>query len=119
MKATLADRTGHIKEAIANIRALVESSSAEEIKRDPIRRAALERFLEIISEASRHIPEERRAEHADVPWRNIADIGNRLRHVYDDVDLDILFVIATKRLDALEAAIDRILAEEKTADRRS
>ena len=117
MKATLADRIGHIKNAIANIRAVVGTSSAEEIGRDPIRRAALERFLEIISEASRYIPEDRRASHADVPWRSIADLGNRLRHVYDNIDLDILVVIATKQLDAFEAAIDGILADENAVDR--
>lgn len=53
MKATLADRIAHIKGAIANIRSLTTGIDRDEIARDPVRRAALERFFEIVSEASR------------------------------------------------------------------
>lgn len=60
MPATSSDRIGHIKDAIANIRSLRARAADEQIKLDPILRAALERFFEIISEASRHVPEELR-----------------------------------------------------------
>jgi uncharacterized protein with HEPN domain len=118
MKATLGDRVRHIKDAIASTRSLINAFSADEIEHDAIRRAALERFLEIISEASRHIPEDLRAQHPDVPWRRIADLGNRLRHGYDDILFATLMEIATERLDALEETISRILAEEDAADRQ-
>lgn len=47
---------------------------------DDVETLALQRAIEIISEASRHIPEETKARHATTPWRRIADIGNTLRH---------------------------------------
>jgi uncharacterized protein with HEPN domain len=71
MAPTVGDRISHIKEAIANIRAMRQKSGDEQIKRDPILRAALERFFEIISEARRHIPEEARAAHAQIPWKSM------------------------------------------------
>lgn len=111
MKATLADRIAHIKGAIANIRSLTTGIDRDEIARDPVRRAALERFFEIVSEASRYIPEDRRRSHPDVPWRSIADLGNRLRHGYDGIDLDVLLAIAKGQLGPLETAIDLIIAE--------
>jgi uncharacterized protein with HEPN domain len=38
--------------------------------------------LEIISEASRHIPDDLKELAPDIPWRQIAAIGNLLRHEY-------------------------------------
>jgi uncharacterized protein with HEPN domain len=41
---------------------------------------AVERGLEIISEASRHVPPDLQAPETEIPWRQIAAIGNLLRH---------------------------------------
>ena len=104
------ERVTHIKDAIANVRALRGQASDDRIKNDPILRAALERFFEIISEASRHIPEEWRADYPHVPWKQIAGIGNILRHAYDGVDVDVLLNATTTDLDALEHALNVFLA---------
>ena len=66
--------------------------------------------LEIISEASRSIPEEMKTLEPDVPWREIAGIGNVLRHDYGVVKPDILWGVRTYRLAALKAAVERIRA---------
>lgn len=117
MKATAADRIGHIKDAIAQIRSLTASATADDIHRDPVRRAALERFLEIVSEASRHIPDRLKDSHGEVPWRRIADLGNQLRHGYDGVDLDVLLTIARLQIGPLEKAVDAMLAGIEAAKR--
>ena len=105
------DRAAHIKDAIADIRRLRANASDEQIKHDRLLRAALERFFEIISEASRHIPEDRRAAHPHIPWKRIAGIGNILRHAYDGVDIDLLLNTAGPELDALEEAVAALLKE--------
>jgi len=110
MPATLDDRLAHIKAAIANIRDLRTRASDEQIRGDPILRAALERFFEIVSEASRHVPEGLRATYAHVPWKRIAGIGNFLRHAYDGLDIDILLNAAGADLDMLDRALDGMLA---------
>lgn len=43
-------------------------------------RRAVERCVEIVSEASRFLPDEFKALHLDQPWPEIAGIGNLLRH---------------------------------------
>jgi uncharacterized protein with HEPN domain len=74
-------------------------------------RAAFERFLEIISEASRHIPDDWKAQFGpDVPWREVATLGNVLRHIYQRVELTSLWRIYSKDLATLEAAVDAMLA---------
>ena len=46
---------------------------------------AVTRCLEIISEASRRIPEEIKARHPTIAWRDMAAAGNIYRHEYEDV----------------------------------
>lgn len=72
-------------------------------------RAAMERMVEIVSEASRRIPEELKATEPDIPWRAIAGIGNKLRHDYDEVAPALIWRVAVHDLPDLEAALQRML----------
>lgn len=74
-------------------------------------RMIAERALEIISEASRRLPEDWKAARPGIPWRRIADIGNHLRHAYQRVDAEILAGIIETGLADLEAAVDAVLAD--------
>jgi uncharacterized protein with HEPN domain len=49
------------------------------------------------------------------PWADIRGMGNRLRHAYDRVDVDIIWRTATKRLPELAAAAERALAQLERA----
>lgn len=91
MSAGVARRLRDIVGAIDQIEGLLARLSRNELEADPIRRAAFERFVEIVSEASRHVPDLMKMRVAEIPWRNIADIGNHLRHAYSGVDPDILW----------------------------
>jgi uncharacterized protein with HEPN domain len=46
---------------------------------------AVIRCLEIISEASRKLPDDIKARHPHLPWSDIAGAGNVFRHDYEDV----------------------------------
>lgn len=72
---------------------------------------ALQRTIEIVSEASRYIPEPTKAAHSSTPWRLIADIGNVLRHGYRDVDNRIIQDVGHIDLPALKVVLRRILAD--------
>jgi uncharacterized protein with HEPN domain len=102
-------RLRHIKDRIVAIKALLSGKTFDQVAVDGDARAALERHLEVVSEASRHIPEAWKAEYEDIPWRNIADLGNIIRHAYDEVDLGILWDISEKHLSELEYAVDALL----------
>lgn len=72
-------------------------------------RAAYEWFLEIISEASRHVPDAMKAAAPEIPWRRVADIGNHLRHGYDELNLEYLWnLFAAGSLKELRVAIERL-----------
>ncbi len=66
---------------------------------------ATTRALEIISEASRRLPEDLRQRHMELPWRVIADAGNFYRHSYDNVDEGRVWRTVRDDLDALLAVV--------------
>ena len=77
---------------------MVANKSIDQLASDPILNLAIERAIEIISEAARHIPESVRAEFPEVPWRSIFSVGNVLWHEYDRLDIEVVWDIATTRV---------------------
>jgi len=69
---------------------------------------AVERCIEVISEASRHIPGEIKAKHADIPWSDVAAIGNVFRHEYHNIAARIVWDTVRLHLAPLEAAMRTI-----------
>jgi uncharacterized protein with HEPN domain len=107
----VASRLEDIVGAIDNVQQFVAGRSIEDYRTDTMFRLAIERCIEIISEASRHIPAQMKAEHDSVPWQNVADIGNVLRHGYQSVDPQILWEMATHHLTGLRTAVEHMLIE--------
>ena len=68
-----------------------------------------ERHLLIISEAVRHIPQSDRDNHPQIPWRDIAGIGNILRHGYNVIDPKRIWGVVKADLPELNAAISEML----------
>jgi uncharacterized protein with HEPN domain len=65
----------------------------------------------VISEASRHISEERKAAFPNIRWRQMADIGNLVRHVYFKIDSERLWNIYRNDMPELEAAVREMLTD--------
>jgi uncharacterized protein with HEPN domain len=51
-----------------------------------------------------------KARHPDVPWRDIAAIGNILRHEYPAVNRDTVWRIVARDIRPLATAIEALLA---------
>jgi len=94
-----------ILEAIDAVAEIVTGFDLLSYSADYKARRAVERCVEIISEATRHIPSDLTSEFPNVPWREIAAIGNLLRHEYYRVDDVIMWKIATQFLVELRPAI--------------
>ena len=113
----LPSRLEDILDAIDEARRFTAGMSFDEYRADPLVRRGVERCIEIISEASRHIPQDRKAEHPQIPWRNIADIGNVLRHGYRIVDQGIIWSVVRHHLPPLRAAVEAMRGEVQTGGR--
>jgi uncharacterized protein with HEPN domain len=77
----------------------------------------VQRAIEIISEASRRIPDEIKATRPEIEWRSIASIGNFLRHEYHTISDKVIWDVVQVDLPSLKIAVDAIAAalkEEET-----
>jgi uncharacterized protein with HEPN domain len=104
-------RLEDILDAITDVEAFVAGRSFDDYLADTMLRLATERCVEIISEASRHIPLDMKARHPEVPWQNVADIGNVLRHGYQSIDHRIMWEVVTKHVMPLRDAVEHMLGQ--------
>jgi uncharacterized protein with HEPN domain len=111
VRPTIAERLEHIATAISNIRQFTTSHTRETFERDLAIRLAVERLLEVISEASRHIPDEAKSQGRHIDWRRLADLGNRFRHAYHETDAGLLWIMIENDLEPLDRFIERISKE--------
>jgi uncharacterized protein with HEPN domain len=81
---------------------------------DPRTVYAVTRCLEIISEASRRLPDDLKARHPAIAWKQMAAAGNIYRHDYEDVAASYVWVTLQNHLPPLRAAIDQELAALNT-----
>ncbi|MGB6342230.1 MAG: HepT-like ribonuclease domain-containing protein [Xanthobacteraceae bacterium] len=77
---------------------------------------AVTRCFEIISEASRRLPKQIKARHAEIPWTDIAGAGSVHRHSYEDVLEQILWHTIETGLKPLQPSSKRNLAGLRTAN---
>jgi uncharacterized protein with HEPN domain len=92
-------------ESIRGIEKAIAGKSYRDYERSWVLRSALERGLEVISEASRHLTRELKSQHKDVRWKDIAGIGNILRHDYQRIDGQIIWKAVKDDLPVLKVAL--------------
>ena len=68
---------------------------------------AVVRALEIIGEATRHIPASTRRRFPQVPWQDMVAMRNKLIHEYYGVDLEVLWRTVKEDLPPLADAQKR------------
>lgn len=110
-RAGIRDRLGHILAAVAAIERATAGKAFEDYAADPDLAAAVERYLERLSEASRHLPDDLKGRHADIDWRGVANVGNVLRHAYEQVAAHRIWQIVTDDLGPLKRVALALLAE--------
>lgn len=101
----------HIRDAIDKIQAYVAESGLDQLEAQGMFLDAVERNLERISEASRRIPDDLRANRPDVDWRGIATIGNVLRHMYDFVNIRTIREVVEYDLPTLATVIAELIVQ--------
>lgn len=108
-RATVQDRLRHIAEAIDRLERMTAGKTFDDYLADVVLHDAVERNIERISEASRHLTAELKAEAPQIPWRQVAAVGNILRHDYGGVRDSRIWSIVVDDLPTLKAAVDALL----------
>jgi uncharacterized protein with HEPN domain len=103
-------RTLDILEAIDRIHRYTEGMTIEDYRCDNLRRDAVERCLEIILDASKHLPDRYTSRYPDIPWRRVRAFGNFSRHAYFRLDDVTIWEIVTSSLTPLRHAVAEVRA---------
>lgn len=100
----------HILDAIAKIRRI---RLRGDIASDEVLYDAALRNLQTLSEATRLLPDDRKAAFPTIPWREISGFRNILAHGYlGEIDPLTVTAVIDKHLQALEDSINAMLAQD-------
>lgn len=100
----LPDYLDHIQQAAAEARSFVDGLAKDDFLADKRTQRAVVMSLIIIGEAATKVMDgyaEFTQRHAEVPWRSMRNMRNRMAHGYFDIDLDVVWETVQEWLPGL------------------
>lgn len=97
-----------ILDALDGIEAATTGKSLQDFQDNWLLKHGVQRGIEIISEAARHLPDNMIEQSPHVPWKQIRGIGNVLRHEYHRISDPIVWAVVTDHLPELRVAVQQI-----------
>jgi len=104
----LPDYLQHMRQAAADAMTFVEGMSRDEFLADKRTQQAVIMSLIVLGEAATKVMDrhpEFANTHAQVPWRNMRGMRNRIAHGYFDIDLAVVWETVQSALPPLMAAL--------------
>ena len=89
--------------------AYTQGLNLEGLLADQMRYDATLRNIELIGEAATHVPEVLRQQAADIAWRQIIGIRNRVAHAYLSLDAGTLWLTVTQSVPTLRGKLLELL----------
>ena len=100
----------HIRDAIGRILSYT-AGGRDAFLANPQAQDAVIRNLEIIGEAVKHLSNDLRQQHPDIPWKRIAGMRDEMIHEYFGVDLTIVWNVVEQHVPALRQTAERLLRQ--------
>ena len=111
MKRTAAERVSDIAEHIDKIPLATHGKTLETLEEDYILVAAVVRWLEIIGEATKYVPNSIKEKYPNIPWRQMAGMRDVAIHDYSDLKIERIFNTIQNDIPTLKKQIDAIEIE--------
>lgn len=75
---------------------------------------AIVRNIEVIGEATKRLSDDFKAKHAEVPWKQMAGMRDKVVHEYADIDWEEVWIVATEDINHLRKVLEEL--EEQPND---
>ena len=89
----------------------IRDKTFDEFKSDKKTVLSVTNCIEVVVEATKHIPDQIRERYPEIPWRDMAGIRDRLVHGYFKVDLSIVWTTVTIEFPELRSMLENVLAD--------
>lgn len=100
-----------ILDSINAVAKFVKRKNFKDFTKDKKTIYAVVRGIEIIGEATKHIPKSIRNKYPEVPWKDMAGMRDKVIHEYFAVDLKVVWKTATRHLPKIKPLIQKVFKD--------
>lgn len=107
----LADYLDHMRQAIADAQTFIEGMAQADFMQDRRTQQAVVMSLIVLGEAATKVMDQFpdfAVNHAEIPWRNMRGMRNRIAHGYFDINLDVVWDTVQTALPILKSQLDAL-----------
>ena len=113
MEADQIGRLRDILEASRLIASYVRDTLEADFRTNTQKQDAVIRRIEVIGEAAVHLSEETRRAIPELPFRKMRGMRNIVAHDYANVDLNIVWQVATIHVPEVSAVVEKFFSAQK------
>jgi uncharacterized protein with HEPN domain len=109
----LPDYLDHMRQAITDAQTFTEGMARADFMQDRRTQQAVVMSLIVLGEAATKVMDqfpEFAASHAEIPWRNMRGMRNRIAHGYFDINLEVVWDTVKSALPPLKSQLDVLRA---------
>jgi uncharacterized protein with HEPN domain len=110
-KREFGDYIQDMLDSIDAIEEFVKEMEFEDFARDRKTTFAVTRAIEIIGEATKHIPKTIVDKYPEIPWKDMAGMRDKVIHEYFGVDLKVVWKTVTQRIPEIKPLIQKVFKE--------
>jgi uncharacterized protein with HEPN domain len=92
-----------------SIERFIGNKSKNDFYNDEMMQEAIIRKIEIIGEATNRVSEDLKNRYPDFPWKKMIAMGNIMIHMYDELELDIVWSTATNDIPLLQNRVKELI----------
>lgn len=87
----------------------IKDLTFEEFVSDKKTVLSVTKCIEIVGEATKHVPDSIREKYPEIPWKEMAGIRDRLVHGYFKVNLEIVWTTVIQEFPELRPMMEKVL----------